>query len=303
MDAEETCVLWLDRDAEQLTFGGQGARDCWVAAPFSTEVRAILANPEAPMRPTRSYRAQQLMQGLAHRGSLFQVERVHGSHQSFERIARECFVTLVGQSQTDASPVRFRSLSDQVPTCLKCLDSLRRSAAGGRLKRRECRRGSGEGIGAGEVAERHPLGGAEFAVIALSLHKPPYQQQELCRFACGHGHLSGKVIVFRNQIDNGVHADNLVSKLVGGEAARDGWRSWVVWRALIGASRLNPASPAILRKSGGSRCWNRTKSTCSPSAGASTATTGRRTSSSIVICASLPGSPGAIAAMACRSPN
>src|SRR5262249_27839366 len=100
-----------------------------------------------------------------------EVERVHGAHQSFERIARECFVTLVGQSQTDASPVRFRSLSDQVPTCLKCLDSLRRSATGGRLKRRECRRGSGEGIGAGEVAERHPLGGAEFAVIALSLHR------------------------------------------------------------------------------------------------------------------------------------
>src|SRR5260370_29460913 len=71
MDAEETCVLWLDRDAEQLTFGGRGARDCWVAAPLSTEVRAILANPEAPMRPTRSYRGQHLMQGLVHRSSLF----------------------------------------------------------------------------------------------------------------------------------------------------------------------------------------------------------------------------------------
>jgi hypothetical protein len=124
MDAEETCVLWLDRDAEQLTFGGRGARDCWVAAPLSTEVRAILANPEAPMRPTRSYRGQHLMQGLVHRSSLFRVERVHGAHQNFERIARKCFVTLVGQSQTDASPVRFGSLSDQVPTCLKCLDRL-----------------------------------------------------------------------------------------------------------------------------------------------------------------------------------
>src|SRR5262249_41611992 len=135
------------------------------AAPFSTEVRAILANPEAPMRPTRSYRAQQLMQRLAHRGSLFQVERVHGAHQNFERIACKRFFSLVGQSQTDASPVRFRSLSDQVPTCLKCLDSLRRSATGGRLKRRECRRGSGAGIGAGAVAKGHPLGWAGFALM------------------------------------------------------------------------------------------------------------------------------------------
>ena len=71
------------------------------------------------MRATRSYRGQHLMQGLVHRGSLFHVERVHGAHQNFERIARKCFVTLVGQSQTGASPVRFGSLSDQVPTCLK----------------------------------------------------------------------------------------------------------------------------------------------------------------------------------------
>src|SRR5262249_15108114 len=155
-----------------------------------TEVRAILATPEAPMRPTRSYRAQQLMQRLAHRGSLFQVERVHGAHQNFERIACKRFFSLARQSQTDASPVRFRSLSDQVPTCLKCLDRLRSGATGGRLKLRECRRGSGEGIGAGAVAKRHPLGGADVAVIALSLHTPPYQQQELCRLACRHGRLS-----------------------------------------------------------------------------------------------------------------
>jgi len=192
MGAEETYVLWLDRDAEQLTHRSRGARDCRVAAPFSTEIRAILANPEARMRPTRSYRGQHLMQGLVHRSSLFRVERVDGPHQNFERIARECFVTLVGQSQTDASPVRFGSLSDQIPTCLKCLDGLRRGATGGRLKRRECRRGPGERIGAGEVAERHPLGGTEFAVIALGLHKPPRQQQELCRFACCHGHLAAK---------------------------------------------------------------------------------------------------------------
>ena len=52
------------------------------------------------------------------------------------------------------------------------------------MKLRKCRRGLGERIGAGEVAERHPLGRAEFAVIALGLHKPPHQQQEFCRFAC-----------------------------------------------------------------------------------------------------------------------
>src|SRR6516225_6015245 len=107
-----------------------------------------------------------------------------GAHQNFERIACKCFFSLARQSQADASPVRLRSLSDQVPTCLKCLDRLRSGAAGGRLKLRKCRRGPGERVGAGEVAKRHPLGGAEFAVIALGLHKSPYQQQELCRFAC-----------------------------------------------------------------------------------------------------------------------
>jgi hypothetical protein len=58
------------------------------------------------------------MQGLVHRGSLFHVERIYCAHQNFERIVRKCFVTLVRQSQTDASPIRFGSLSDQVPTCL-----------------------------------------------------------------------------------------------------------------------------------------------------------------------------------------
>src|SRR5260370_7853826 len=81
-----------------------------------------------------------------------------------------------------ASTVRLGSLSDQVPTCLKCLDRLRSGATGGRLKLREGRRGPGERIGAGEIAERHPLGGAEFAVIALGLHNPPPQHQELSRF-------------------------------------------------------------------------------------------------------------------------
>src|SRR2546429_4810885 len=136
--------------------------------------------------------SQHFVQRVMHRGSLVRVERVHGAHQHFERIARKRFLTFVCQSQTDASPIRLRSLSDQVPTCLKCLDRLRSGATGGRLKLRECRRGPGERVGTGEVAKRHPLGGAEFAVIALGLHKASRQQQELCRFASWHGHLSAK---------------------------------------------------------------------------------------------------------------
>jgi hypothetical protein len=27
------------------------------------------------------------------------------------------------------------------------------------------------------------LGGAEFALVAVGLHKPPHEQQEFCRFA------------------------------------------------------------------------------------------------------------------------
>jgi hypothetical protein len=94
-------------------------------------VGAILANTEAPMRPTRGYSGQHFVQGVVHRGSLFRVERVHGAHQNFERIARKRFFALVRQSQTDASPVRLGSLSDQVPTYLKCLDRLRSGATGG----------------------------------------------------------------------------------------------------------------------------------------------------------------------------
>jgi hypothetical protein len=124
MDAEETSVRRLDRNAEQQTFEGRGARACQVAAHLSTEVRAVLANTEASMRPTRSYRGQHLVQGMVHRGLLFGVERVHGAHQNFERIARKRFVTLVRQSQSDAPPIRLGSLSDQVPTCLKRLNGL-----------------------------------------------------------------------------------------------------------------------------------------------------------------------------------
>ena len=43
--------------------------------------------------------------------------------------------------------------------------------------------GSREPVSSGEEAERHPLGRAEFAVIALGLHKPPHQQQEFRRCA------------------------------------------------------------------------------------------------------------------------
>ena len=87
IDAEKTRVLWLDRDAEQLALRGRGVRDCWIAAHLSTEVGTVLANTEAPMRSTRSYSGQHLVQGVVYRGSLFRIELVHGAHQNFERIA------------------------------------------------------------------------------------------------------------------------------------------------------------------------------------------------------------------------
>src|SRR5512132_1074534 len=124
MDAEKTRVLWLDRDAEHLALRGRGVRACWIAAHLCTEVGAIVANTEALMRPTRSYSGQHLVQGVVHRGLLFGVQRVHGAHQNFERIARKRFLTFVRQSQTDAPPIRLGSLSDQVPTCLQCLTGL-----------------------------------------------------------------------------------------------------------------------------------------------------------------------------------
>jgi len=98
------------------------------------------------MRHTRSYSGQHLVQGMVHLGLLFRAERIHGAHQNFERIARKQFVTFVRQPQTDASPVRLGSLSDQIPACLKCLDRLRSGATGGGLKLRKCRRGPGERI-------------------------------------------------------------------------------------------------------------------------------------------------------------
>jgi hypothetical protein len=76
------------------------------------------------MRPTRSYSGQHVVQGVVHGDLLFRVERVHGAHQNFERIARDHFITFVRQAESDASPIRLGSLSDQVPTCLKRLDGL-----------------------------------------------------------------------------------------------------------------------------------------------------------------------------------
>jgi hypothetical protein len=36
-----------------------------------------------------------VVQGVMHRGLLFRVERVHGAHQNFERIARNRFIAFV----------------------------------------------------------------------------------------------------------------------------------------------------------------------------------------------------------------
>jgi len=54
MDAQKTYVLWLNRNTEEQAFSDRGARARQVAAHLSAEVRAVLANTEAPMRTTRS---------------------------------------------------------------------------------------------------------------------------------------------------------------------------------------------------------------------------------------------------------
>src|SRR5262249_1563469 len=246
------------------------------------------------MRPTRSYSAQHVAQSVMHRGLLFRVEGVHGTHQNFERIACNRFLALTRQSQTYASPVRPGSLSDQVSTCLKRLNGLRCGATGRRLKFRKCRRGAGERVSAGEEAERHPLGGAEFAVIALGLHEPPDQQQEFRRFARRHDGLFEIIIVFRNYLDNRPLGYSFVSKLVRVLA----WPAPRRWRSL----RPNPASPITLSKSGGFRCWSARKNTCSPSVGASMATVTPRASSSLAICGSCLISLPAIPAPTSPSP-
>jgi len=64
------------------------------------------------------------MQGIVHRGLLLGVERAHGAHQSFERIARNYLMTFVRQAERDASSISLGSLPDQIPTRLKRLDGL-----------------------------------------------------------------------------------------------------------------------------------------------------------------------------------
>src|ERR1700730_12764231 len=198
MDAQKTYVLWLNRNTEEQAFSGRGARARQVATHLSAEVRAVLANTDLPTPITVSYGGQHLVQGATHRSSLCRVERIHGTHQNFERIACKRFFALARQSQTYASPVRLEWLSDQVPSRFKRLNGLCRGAAGCRLKFRECRRGPRERVGTREEAERHPLGRTEFAVIALSLYEPSHLQQELGRFARRHDYLFGNIIAFRN---------------------------------------------------------------------------------------------------------
>ena len=79
---------------------------------FSTEIRAVLAHTKERMRSVRSYSRQHMVQGVAHRGLLLRVERVHGAHQDFKRIARNRFTAFVGQAESNASPIRLRSLTD-----------------------------------------------------------------------------------------------------------------------------------------------------------------------------------------------
>jgi hypothetical protein len=112
MNAEETSVIWLDRYAEQEALEGRSARSRRVAVCISTEIRAVLAHTKVRMRSIRSYSGQHVVQGVAHRGLLLRVERVHGAHQDLERIARNRFMTFVGQAESNASPIRLRPLAD-----------------------------------------------------------------------------------------------------------------------------------------------------------------------------------------------
>jgi hypothetical protein len=129
--------------------------------------------------------------------------RLHAPEVRMDRV--QASFSLSRQSQTYASPIRLRWLSDQVPTRLKQFDGLGRGTTGGRLKLRQCGWIPGEAVGAGEKAERRPLRRTEFAIIALSLYESSHLHQKLCRLACAHGHLTSETIVaFRNQIDNGL---------------------------------------------------------------------------------------------------
>ena len=124
MGAEETSVIWLNRYAEQAALEGRPARFRRATVCFSTEIRAVLAHTKVRMRATRSYSGQYLVQGVVHRGLLLRVERVHSAHQEFERIARNRCVAFARQAERNASPIRLGSLSDQIATCLKRLNSL-----------------------------------------------------------------------------------------------------------------------------------------------------------------------------------
>ncbi len=124
MDAEETSVVRLYRYAEQEASEGRPVHARRVAVHSFTEVRAVLAHTKVPMCSTRSYSVQHLVQGVAHRGLLLRVERVHGAHQDFERIARNYFMTFVRQAERNASPISLGSLPDQIATRLKRLDGL-----------------------------------------------------------------------------------------------------------------------------------------------------------------------------------
>jgi hypothetical protein len=61
------------------------------------------------------------VESVVHCGLLFQIERVHGAHQNFERIARKRFFALVVQAQSNASPIRLGSLSDKYPPASSAL--------------------------------------------------------------------------------------------------------------------------------------------------------------------------------------
>ena len=81
------------------------------------------------------------MQGFAHRGLVLRVEGADGTHQSFERVARNRFMTFVRQAERDASSISLGLPPGQIPACLKRLDGLRCGAAGRCLKVRERGRG------------------------------------------------------------------------------------------------------------------------------------------------------------------
>ena len=53
-----------------------------------TEVGAILASTEVPMRSTRSYSGEHAAQCVMHRGLYFRIERAYSAYQNFEWVPR-----------------------------------------------------------------------------------------------------------------------------------------------------------------------------------------------------------------------